>query len=195
MTRAAVLERATALGSREGLVTLSIGRIAQELGLSKGGVIGHFGSKEQLQLAAVEVAVARFRDEVWAPASGEPSGLARLRTLMDNWISYLERRIFPGGCFLTAVSSEFDDRPGSVRDAVAGAWRRWLFVLEGEVAEAQARGQLVSELSPSQITFQLHAFVSEANWAMQLFRDPGALTNARAAISALLTEAPYQRGG
>lgn len=189
MTRSAVLDRATALGSLEGLETLSIGRLAQELRLSKGGVIGHFGSKEQLQVAAVEAAVLRFREEVWDRAAAERPGLPRLRALMESWVAYLERRVFPGGCFLTAAAIEFDDRPGPVKDAIAGAWRRWLDVIEREVGEAQVRGDLTTDRAASLMTFQLHAYVSEANWALQLFGDPAVLGAARTAIARLLVKA------
>ena len=190
MTRAAVVDSAAALGSGEGLDGLSIGRIASELGLSKSGVIGHFGSKENLQLAAVEAAAQRFRAEVWDPVAGEPAGLTRLRALMEAWLSYLEREVFPGGCFLTAAAVEFDDRPGAVRDAVAATWTLWLDVLEREAARAQAQEELASEISPRQIVLQLNAYVMAGNWNKQLFRQPEALTPSRVAIDRLLEMRP-----
>ena len=186
LTRAAVLDQATALGSQEGLEGLSIGRLAAELGLSKSGVIGHFGSKESLQLAAVDAAARRFRAEVWKPCSDQPAGLARLRALMEGWLSYLEREVFPGGCFLTAASAEFDDRPGAVRDAIADVWRLWLDVLEREIATAQAQGDMANDLGARQIAFQLHAYVMAGNWEKQLLRQPGELASSRRAVARLL---------
>jgi AcrR family transcriptional regulator len=186
MTRASVLNRAAALGSIEGLERLSIGRLASELGLSKSGVIGHFESKEDLQLATVAEAVMRFRAEIWEPISDREPGLARLRALMDAWLSYLDREVFPGGCFLTAASFEFDGRPGAVRAAIADAWRRWLALIEMDAAVAQTRGELDTDLTPRQIAYQLHASVGEANWAKQLLGAPDALDLSRAAISRLL---------
>ena len=165
---------------------LSIGRLASDLRLSKSGVIGHFGSKENLQLAAVEASVRRFREEVWDPAANEPAGLTRLRAVMESWLSYLEREVFPGGCFLTAASAEFDDRPGAVRDAVAAAGKLWLDVLEREVATAQGHGDLASGPGAREIAFQLHAYVMQGNWGKQLFRQPEALADSRAAIARLL---------
>jgi hypothetical protein len=100
---------------------------------------------------------------------------------------YLERSVFPGGCFLTAASLEFDDRPGAARDAVAGAWRLWLRLIEQEVATAQGQAELNRDLDPEQVAFQLHAYVMAGNWAKQLFEDPAALTPSRLAIERLLT--------
>jgi AcrR family transcriptional regulator len=188
-TRNAILGRATALGSLEGLEALSIGRLADDLGLSKSGVYGHFGSKQRLQLSTVEAALASFQNEVWEPAAGEPAGLPRLRAVMDAWLSYLERSVFPGGCFLTAASLEFDDRPGPIRETVARGWKRWLRVLEHEVATAQDKGELDAGLDPGQVAFQLNSYVMAGNWAKQLYGGAEGLAASRAAIDRLLAPA------
>jgi AcrR family transcriptional regulator len=196
-TKNAILGRATALGSLEGLESLTIGRLADELGLSKSGVYGHFGSKENLQLSTVEAALKSFRDEVWEPAADEPPGLPRLRAVMDAWLSYLERSVFPGGCFLTAASLEFDDRPGPVREVVATTWTRWLRVLAREIVTAQEQGELDPDMDPDQAAFELNAHVMAGNWAKQLFGGPEALEPSRAAIDLLLTpgRGPRTRAG
>ncbi|MBI5309551.1 MAG: TetR/AcrR family transcriptional regulator, partial [Actinobacteria bacterium] len=125
-TRRSILKRAVEQGSVDGLESLSIGQLATSVGMSKSGVIGHFGSKEQLQLATVEAGIDRFIEEVWQPAAGLPGGLPSLRGLMSAWVSYLRRGVFPGGCFMTAVAIEFDDRPGPVKRRIAEAWNNWL---------------------------------------------------------------------
>lgn len=181
------MARAVELGSAIGLEAVSIGRLADELGLSKSGVIGPFGSKEALHLAAVQAASERFRAEVWDPVADLPQGLPRLVAIVDAWFSYLERDVFPGGCFLSAASLEFDDRPGAVRDAIAATWTHWLAVLEREAATAQERGELGGEPSARQLAFQLNAYVMAGNWAKQLFGGSTSLAGARAAAQQLLT--------
>ncbi len=185
-TRAAVVDRTVELGSAEGLEAISVGRLATELGLSKSGVIGPFGSKEELQLAALRAALDRFTEEVWAPAAGRSPGLERLRAMVDAWFSYLEREVFPGGCFLTAASLEFDDRPGPMRDAIAKSWTRWLALLEQEARTAQQRGELGSDTDPAQLAFQLNAYVMAGNWGKQLYGGPAPLQAGRAAAHQLL---------
>jgi AcrR family transcriptional regulator len=185
-TRAAIVDRAVEVASVEGLEGLSIGRLAGDVGMSKSGLIGHFGSKQALQLAALERANATFRAAVWEPAAGRPPGLARLRALCDAWIAYLERGVFPGGCFLSAASLEFDDRPGPVRDAVADAMRLWLGVVKREAAVAQGAGELPPDPPPAQLAFELNALVMAANWAHRLHRDERAFARARAGIDRLL---------
>jgi AcrR family transcriptional regulator len=182
-TRAEILKRAVDIASAEGLEGLSIGRLASELEMSKTGVFAHFGSKEELQLATVNVAKEIFLAEVVQPALKSPSGIPRLSALLDAWLSYVERIVFRGGCFFAAASAEFDSRPGVVRDKIAELAKAWITGLEAEVRRAQKLGQLSKLTSPRQLVFELHAFVQEANWAFKLFNEQAAFVRARSAIS------------
>jgi AcrR family transcriptional regulator len=181
-TREAILVTAVDTASIEGLEGLTIGRLASDLDMSKSGLFGHFGSKEGLQLAAVEKARQIFIDEVVDPARQAEVGLARVWALCDAWLSYMERDVFPGGCFFMAASAEFDGRPGPVRDAVAANMQEWLDYLERAAGKAQQRGQLSLEVAAKQIAFELHAFFLAANWARQLLADTEAVNYARVAI-------------
>jgi AcrR family transcriptional regulator len=178
-TREAILDRAVDLASEEGLEGLTIGRLASEMEMSKSGLFGHFGSKEDLQLATIEAASRRFIDEVVAPVSGEEPGAVRLRALCDRYVGYLERRVFPGGCFWASVSAEFDSRPGRVRDAVRDGVAAWLGGLEGEARRAGFD-------DPAQLAFELHSIAQGANSSFQLFGDRAAFDRARAAIVRLI---------
>src|SRR3954451_8179736 len=102
-THASIVGRAVDMASTDGLQGLTIGRLAGDLSMSKAGVIGHFGTKERLQLAALEEAIAIFTREVWTPVAELPAGLDRLLAICDAWIAHLRSGVFPGGCFLTAA--------------------------------------------------------------------------------------------
>ena len=120
-SRFQTLDAAVALASVVGLEGLTIGRLAEELEMSKSGLVGRFGSKQQLQLAALEQAVGIFRRAVYEPALRQPPGLPRLVAICDAWLDYLRNPPFPGGCFLTTASVEFDARPGALNDAVSAS--------------------------------------------------------------------------
>jgi AcrR family transcriptional regulator len=188
-TRETIVGEAVTMASTDGLEGLTIGRLADQVGMSKSGLIRHFGTRERLQLAALERAVAIFTAEVWEPVAGEPEGLVRLRAVCEFWLSYLRRGVFPGGCFLSAASLEFDDRPGPVRDAVAAHMERWLGVLGREAKAAVAAGELPPDTDPRQLAFELNAVFMGANWSHRLLRDPQTFTRARRAIDRLLTAA------
>ncbi|HWH43664.1 MAG TPA: TetR/AcrR family transcriptional regulator [Thermoleophilaceae bacterium] len=185
-TRAAVASSAADLASAEGLASVSLGRIAEQIGISKSGVIGPFRSKEELQLATLRAAAERFRAEVWEPAADLEPGIERLRGVMEAWFSYLERDVFPGGCFLTAAAHEFDGRPGRVRDAIARTWELWLGVLEAEARTAQEAGALSRDRSARQVALELNALAMSANMAKQLHGWPDPTAHAREAAGRVL---------
>jgi AcrR family transcriptional regulator len=181
-TRNSILETAAALATEEGLEPLSIGRLAEETGMSKSGLFAHFGSKEELQVATVEYAAALFVAEVIEPARSAPRGLARIWALCDHMIGYSERQVFPGGCFFAATSFEFNNRPGPVRDRIEEMIRSWLSYLEHAVEQAQEAGELDPKASAREVAFQLDAFAQASNAQYQLFRDPQVFDDARRAI-------------
>jgi len=180
-TREAILHRAVSIASVEGLEGLTIGKLATELGISKSGLFAHFGSKEELQLAVVETARLIFVDRVIRPAHPE-KGMKRLRTLFENWISYSDGKTFPGGCFFSAVSLEFDDRPGKVRDQVMKLMKIWLGKLEETARAAQAAHEIKKDVDPHQLAFEMHALATAANWSSRLFQDKTAFRTARTAV-------------
>jgi AcrR family transcriptional regulator len=182
-TRAAILDRGVDLASVEGLEGLTIGRLASELEMSKSGLFAHFGSKQDLQLAIVEAAATRFREAVIDTAGDTSDGAARIRSMAAAYIAYLDSDIYSGGCFWAATSAEYDDRPGPVRDAIAGALDAWL----GEL-ERQARIAGVAE--PERLAFQLYAVVIGANSRFRLSGDRRVFGYARDSVEELLSELP-----
>lgn len=181
-TRAAILETAVHVASAEGLEGLTIGRLASELSMSKSGLFAHFGSKEELQLATIETARAIFIREVIGPAFEAAQGLPRLWKLCDDWLSYVQDEVFRGGCFFAAAASEFDSRPGPVRDRIAGIMKEWLAGLRRAVVEAQGGGHLEKDLDPTQLAFEFNSLELGANWAFKLHGDRQAFARARGAI-------------
>jgi AcrR family transcriptional regulator len=177
--RDAILERAVEVASEEGLEGLTIGRLSSELGLSKSGLFGHFGSKEELQLAAIDEAGAVFFREVIKPAFEEPEGMPRLRAFCDRWVSYLERKVFAGGCFFAAAMAEFDSRPGPVRDKL----REGQAALQAELVR-QARIGGVED--PEQLVFEISSLILAANAHHKLFDDDASFVRARRAMDRLL---------
>jgi AcrR family transcriptional regulator len=167
------------LASVEGLEGVSIGRLAEETGMSKSGLAGLFGNKTELQLATVHAAARVFTDRVFRPTRGE-HGLPRLRRLLDAWVDYLDS--FPGGCFFIAAAAEFDGRPGPVKEAIKALIRAGLEALRDEIRIAQKCGELRSDIDDRQLAWELHGFVLEANLAQQLFADRSAYARARRAI-------------
>jgi AcrR family transcriptional regulator len=185
--RAQTVSAAAELASVVGLEGLTIGDLASRLRMSKSGLVGRFGSKEDLQLATLDLAADIFRRTVYEPAMPAPHGLARLNAICDAWVTYLGDPPLSGGCFLTTAVVEFDARPGPVHDAVKKIMERWLAVLEREASTAIDNGELPADTSPQDVAFTLNALAVGANCAYQLTRDADTLGRARRAMAAALS--------
>jgi AcrR family transcriptional regulator len=184
-TRESVLDAAVRRASVDGLEGMTIGRLADELMMSKSGLFGLFGSKEALQVATFRAAVEHFTDDVWRPVARHEPGRPRLLALIDRWLAYHRRRDLPGGCFVTTASVEFDARPGPLREAVADARHRMHHAVEADVRAAIEAGDLPAETRPADVAFALYALASAASIAIQL-GERGAHARARRCMRALL---------
>ena len=185
-TRERIVDRAVRLGSDEGLDSLSLGRLAGELGMSKAGVIGHFGTMDALTLAAVESAVDAFRREVWEPVAEQPEGLTRLLALCDRWVDYLVGRSYVGGCFTSGEVHRSPEVRAQVRDALI----RWRDVLVHDVAAAVAASEIGPELEAGDLAFALNGIALATGQARRLELDPRVAERARRAMRAVLGIAP-----
>jgi len=181
-TRENILQVAVNLASLEGLEGLSIGRLADELRMSKSGLFAHFGSREELQVATVEMARQIFIEHVIRPALTEPEGAPRLWSLCDAWVRYVEHPIFPGGCFFAAASFEFDSRPGAVRDRIAAMMKQWLGTITRAVEEAIKAGHLKAGIDAGQLAFEIKSLAIGAHSDYQLTDDRKAMGKARSII-------------
>ena len=154
-TRAAILDAALRLVSSAGLDGLTIGTLAEATGMSKSGLFAHFGSREELLLAVLAHGQAQFGEVVFQPALAKPRGLPRLRAMFVNWLDWTESAELPGGCPMIGGASEFDDKPGPVRDTLAGGQRSWIETLKRAVRQAIDEGQLGRDTDPEQIAFEM----------------------------------------
>jgi AcrR family transcriptional regulator len=188
-THEAILETAMKLASIEGLGSLTLGRLARELDISKSGVFAHFRSKARLQHETIRAAEAVFAQEVVEPGLDAPEGLGQLEGICDAYLSYLERGVFPGGCFFAQLLAEFDAPAGTIHDALAEGQRGWLSLLEGLITTAQARHELDPMLDASQLAFELYAALELANYLSTLYRDPALVDRGRTAIGAAISRA------
>ena len=163
-SRDAILDTAAQLATIDGLDGLSIGGLAERTGMSKSGLYAHFKSKEELQLATIERADEIFAREVLDRARARPEGLPRLWALADEFLSHIERDVFPGGCFFAAVAAEF--------------------------AQAQAAGDLPESLDPAQVAFEVNALLLMGHQSYRLLGDPALLERSRRGLERLLGPRP-----
>ncbi len=186
-TRSTILNESLALASQLGLEGLSIGSLADRLDMSKSGLFAHFGSKEDLQLQTLKQAQTLFAAQVFAPALKQPRGLPRLTALFSNWLAWLETSdALPGGCLILAAVTEYDDRPGTVRDALAAGQRE----LRGAVVKAIRLSidekHFRSDTDAWQLTFEILGIVLATHHDRRLLGDSRAIERALKAFDRLV---------
>jgi AcrR family transcriptional regulator len=184
-TRATILDEALRLVSKAGLDGLTIGTLAEATGMSKSGLFAHFGSREELLLAVLAHGQAEFTEVVFQPALGKARGLPRLRAMFVNWLDWTESAELPGGCPMIGGATEFDDKPGPVREMLAAGQRTWVETLKRTVRQAIEEGQLSKETDPEQIAFEMFGIALVVHHHRRLLGYKKARERALAAIDSL----------
>jgi AcrR family transcriptional regulator len=187
-TRAQILAAAVRQASETGFESLTIGTLAERTGLSKSGLFAHFGSKLELQMAALDEAARQFTEQVFLPALKAPRGVKRLHALFENWISWPTTARLPGGCPIDAASREYDHHPGAMREAIVDRQR----VLDRELGKAVQlaidAGELAATTDPRQVAFEMLGIIMICFRCEMLFGADEAHGRARSAFERLLRQ-------
>ncbi|MCM2336033.1 MAG: TetR/AcrR family transcriptional regulator [Pseudomonas sp.] len=183
-TRDLIIDRAYGIACSAGLEGLSIGPLAQAVGMSKSGVFAHFGSREDLQLAVLDAAGARFLEAVLVPSLKARRGLPRLRAIVDAWFDWV--RDNDGGCLLIAAAAEYDDRPGALRDRVVQHETRWRSDVARAIGLAIDSGELRADTDAAQFAFEIYAVAIAVNHDAGLYGLDAAVARGRRLFDRLL---------
>lgn len=188
-THGRILDAALRLASIEGLGSLTIGRLAKELNISKSGVFAHFRSRERLQRETIAAARQIYQREVLEPGLAAPAGLAQVEALCEAYLSYVERGVFPGGCFFAQVLAEFDAPDGAIHEEVQADQRSWIELLESMIETAKTQDELDRATETRQLAFDLYAPLELANYLSTLYRDRSFVGRGRTAVREVLARA------
>lgn len=184
-TKAAIVDAALGLATQIGLEGLSIGALAEVMHMSKSGVFAHFGSREELQISVVREYHARFEEEVFFPALQQARGLPRLSAMFHNWMRRTSIEI-DSGCIYISGAVEFDDRPGPVRDALAGSVQTWLAAMHRAVVQAREVGHLRPDADAEQMAFEIHGLILALHYEARFLKSPGSVDRANTGFANIL---------
>ncbi len=188
-SRNVILREAARLATVEGLGGLSIGRLAESVGMSKSGLFAHFGSKQELQLATIEMAGVLFSEQVVEPAGSAATGLERLHALVENFLRHVEDRVYPGGCFFAALAAETSAQPGPARDRAIEFMDGWIGRLEACLRDARCEGAIDPGEDVEQLAFEIESYLMLANAQFVIGQERAPLDRARRAIERRLAAA------
>jgi len=186
-THASVLSAALSLASEEGLIGITIGQLAQRVGMSKSGLFAHFSSKEHLQVEILHAAIERFVAKVVSPALREKRGEPRVTALFERWLEWKD--MLPGGCIFAVASVELDDKPGPARDVLVASQKDWIDTLATAARIAVSEGHFRQDLDVDQFAHELYCLGYGELQVARLLKEPKAKARARAALHRLLEDA------
>ncbi len=193
-TRERILDQGLALMSQSGLEGVTLGVLADQVGMSKSGLFAHFRSKEEVQIRLLEHSGVLGAAQIIEPSMKEPAGLPRLKALVRNWLGWASRAGLPGGCPVAAGLFEFDDVEGPVRNKILEMEAQWRGLLIQTVADACSLGHLRSDLDAAQFVFELCGIYLSHHTAQRFLKSPDADRRAQIAFAALLARAaPVKR--
>ena len=188
-TRSSVLGSALSLATQVGLEGLTIGKLAEHVGMSKSGLFAHFSSKENLQVAILDEATERFVAHVVAPALKKPRGEPRLRALFENWLAWSKVDFMPGGCIFIQAGVELDDRPGPARDRYLASQKDWLGVLAGAARIAIEEKHFRKDLDVELLAHETYSIAGGYHFLRRIVDPARAERRTRASFERLLTDA------
>jgi AcrR family transcriptional regulator len=186
-SRRAILDAAARLATCHGLQELSIGELAQHIGMSKSGLYAHFKSKEELELATIDAAAEVFENDVIRQVPESPRGTARVMALAEAFLQHLARRVYPGGCFFATVGAQLAARPSRARDRVAQLQAAWIAQFIAALRQACDDGEIQPDSDLDQLAFEITAMLFRANFAWIMTEDKRVLNQARVGIRGVLS--------
>ncbi len=184
-TRSAIVAAACELAARDGLEGLTIGALAERMGMSKSGVFAHFGSREDLQIAVLKAYEQRFVEDVLRPGLEAPRGLARLQAILGHWLDRTAVEA-ASACIWISGATEYDDRPGTVRDELVAMVKSWQRELVRAIRQAVDTGELRAETDPEELVFDLYGVILVLHHDARLMDSPDAPARARRAFARLI---------
>ena len=185
LTRAAILDVALDLASRDGLEGLTIGLLADRMNMSKSGVFAHFGSREDLQLEVLKLYHLRFEQEIFIPSMQEARGLTRLKAMFGGWVKRVSVEI-ASGCIYISGAVEYDDRPGPIREelmAMVGAWQAALLRCVQQCIEI---GDLKAGSDAQQMVYEMYGLILALHHDARFLRMPGSIERAETGFERLI---------
>lgn len=185
LTRAAILDVALGLASRDGLEGLTIGLLADKMHMSKSGVFAHFGSREDMQIAVLKLYHQHFEREVFYPGMQDPRGLPRLRGMFTRWIKRVTVEI-ASGCIYISGAAEYDDRPGAIREELVGMVRTWQDALRRCVEHAIEMGHLRADADSQQLVYEMYGLVLALHHDARFIKRPDSVNRAQTGFDRLI---------
>jgi len=175
-TRELILDKSLQIFSVKGYYNTSIRDILAETGLTKGGLYGHFGSKEDLWEAAYEKAVEIWKGIVFQGVREIQDPLDRIEKAVENdLLGYLGAGVFAGGCFFFNMLVELSGQSEPMSRKIRGGFEQFAGLIAYWLEEADRKGLLKPGVSSRHAADFIVIAINGAAALYAAGRDPGIL--------------------
>lgn len=151
-TRQNIIEHSLQLFSVKGYYNTSVSDILGATGLTKGGLYGHFASKEDIWYAVYDEAVRIWKGIVFNGIRNNSDPLNRIDRFIENDMNdYLGADVFEGGCFFLNMLVELSGQSASMSKQILRGFVRLSTLLRSWLEEADKQGMLRTDLNFKEI--------------------------------------------
>jgi TetR/AcrR family transcriptional regulator, transcriptional repressor for nem operon len=153
ITRQNIIIQTLQLFSVKGYFNTSLNDIIQAANLTKGGLYGHFDSKDDIWQATYEEAVKIWRNIVLKDARSISDPIIRIQKTLENELKlYLGGNVFEGGCFFLNMLVELSGQSNSKSNQLMNGMLGFSELLKKWLIEAEEKHMLKPEVKIDEIS-------------------------------------------
>ncbi len=173
LTRRNIIKKSLQLFSVKGYYNTSIADILEATNLTKGGLYGHFKSKEEIWYAVYEEAVAIWRPLVFNKIREVADPIERIVKIIENDMKdYLGADVFEGGCFFLNMLVELSGQSAAMSRHILRGYVRFSRLMREWLVEAGEKGMLKPKLNYKDIASFIIISLNGASALYTSSRDP-----------------------
>jgi TetR/AcrR family transcriptional regulator, transcriptional repressor for nem operon len=187
-TRNRIVEQAATLFNQQGYSGASLSALMQMTGLKKGGIYNHFGSKDELALAAFDFTISRIQQKFRGALIGKRHAIDRLIAMLNVYGQLLEDPFLTGGCPILNTAVESDDTHPALREKAKNATDAWRNLIQRIVEKGVVRKELCSTVDAENVSSILIATIEGGIMLSKLYGDPVHLHHALDHLSAYIRQ-------
>jgi len=185
-TRDRIIQQAAKLFNQQGFAGASLSALMAATGLKKGGIYNHFGSKDELAIAAFDYSVGLARQRQLAAIRDYRRGADRLKAMVNAFVDGFDEISAWGGCPLMNTAIDSDDAHPELREHARLAMNRWRKLIEQIARKAIIRGEFAEPIDPTAVATIVIAVLEGALALARLEDDRTLLQQAQAHLDSYI---------
>ena len=147
-TRALIIEQAAHLFNKKGYSGTSMQDVLDATGLAKGGIYGHFSSKEEIAVEAFEFASGQVLRELGTRIKSQENAHTKLIAIINYYYNFLDHSPIEGGCPILNYSAHMGDVIPELQKSILLAVNKMLQSIAGIVEKGKHYKQVQATVDP-----------------------------------------------